>query len=510
MSVYLTPTQQAEQAAPIVVDEKIARELIDDFGFTSLAPGLAPASLAAPLEALSLVADDSAPEVDPFDTSFIDIEAIKSGAALPQKPTELIQNLDFTEAEFDPFDTSHIAPEVAVSKKEEEEDVKVNIGELWLFQKLKYFCFSNRSNNFTFIASSKHTQTHPSFITKFNFIITTTIMSNPFLVDLDDNYTPYTSGISTPFSGAATPTTKRRNSTNPFEILSPEGDEPPVTFTLDNEALQSAANEINNNNNSSQQPQENVASTIADMTADFYQAITKHDFNFDATINDDVFEEQQSGRGLQDDILGGDDHEEEDEYEEDNNNFEHQLNKPVTTVKTINYDEEESHGGGVSSSSALFDPFETIHDDDGMSSKRSSVEVSGITPLVSTTGTSSSNQTVTELASSLVSANSAKAKELFNSSMASFELLAAGGKPAGKDDDLLGSPMTPTTPPSMEENSAEVGAVAGAAGSAFLTPAPPTTAGMDVYSSNDLSDLSDVSPTTAADVRSAFNMYSGE
>lgn len=116
------------------MDEKIARELIDDFGFTNIAPGLAPALV--PLEALSLTESSNEPEVDPFDTSFIDVEALQSGAALPVKPTELIQNLDFTETEFDPFDTSHI-PESAIpvlgeeksevaESKEEEEDVKVS------------------------------------------------------------------------------------------------------------------------------------------------------------------------------------------------------------------------------------------------------------------------------------------------------------------------------------------------------------------------------------------------
>lgn len=334
-------------------------------------------------------------------------------------------------------------------------------------------------------------------------------MSNPFLVDLDENYTPYTSGISTPFSGAATPTTKRRNSTNPFEILSPDGDEQPVTF-LDHDALQSAANEINNNNNGKDNGQQNVASAIADMTADFYQAITKHDFNFDATINDDVFEHEQAQHSDnrldegEDNLEAHDDEVEEGEDEEDNNNV---SRKPVTTVKTVQsyLDEDQT----------LFDPFETIHDDDGMSSKRSSVEVANLGSTMMT-----SNKTVTELASSLVSANSAKAKELFNSSMASFELLAAGGKAASENqnssanqNDLLLSPMTPSTPPSnYDDNSAEIGGSGGFGGSsglaAFLSPAPT---GMDIYSS-DLSEMSDVSPTAAAagtDVRSAFNMYSG-
>lgn len=80
-----------------VVDEntkRIAQELIDDFGFINPAPGL-PAAL-EPVQTTETF--------DPFDTSFIDIEAIKSGDCI-NKPT-LIKDIDV--GEIDPFDTSYI------------------------------------------------------------------------------------------------------------------------------------------------------------------------------------------------------------------------------------------------------------------------------------------------------------------------------------------------------------------------------------------------------------------
>lgn len=116
-----------EAAAPPVQPQdestqKLARELIDDFGFTNPAPGIP----APPLENLSLADLD----IDPFDTSFIDIEAIKSGKSV--KPTELIQDLDLTQVEFDPFDTSHIATPTIIDKTEvvpEETEVDVKVGQ---------------------------------------------------------------------------------------------------------------------------------------------------------------------------------------------------------------------------------------------------------------------------------------------------------------------------------------------------------------------------------------------
>lgn len=97
---------------------KLVRELIDDFGFTGPSSGI------APLQAT--VVNTFTEDVDPFDTSFIDIEAIKSGKTL--KPTELIQNLDISESEFDPFDTSHVEAAITqdlVVQEDQEEDVKV-------------------------------------------------------------------------------------------------------------------------------------------------------------------------------------------------------------------------------------------------------------------------------------------------------------------------------------------------------------------------------------------------
>lgn len=90
-----------------VIDEstiKLAKELIDDFGFTNLAPAIG-----------SLVGDQISIEpiessVDPFDTSFISVEAIRSGKAqeiVEKKKEEILAKLD-QDVEFDPFDTTHI------------------------------------------------------------------------------------------------------------------------------------------------------------------------------------------------------------------------------------------------------------------------------------------------------------------------------------------------------------------------------------------------------------------
>ena len=79
--------------------KKIARELIDDFGFTNPAPGITTL-----LEQASITGAALQDDIDPFDTSYIDIEAIKSGGAV--KGVELIKDIEIKE--LDPFDTSHI------------------------------------------------------------------------------------------------------------------------------------------------------------------------------------------------------------------------------------------------------------------------------------------------------------------------------------------------------------------------------------------------------------------
>ncbi|OTF78926.1 hypothetical protein BLA29_006199, partial [Euroglyphus maynei] len=86
-----------------LIDEgtkKIARELIEDFGFTNPAPGI-------PLvdtDTKASLFDIEEPSIDPFDTSFIDVEAIRSGESI-SKPI-LIKDIDVNE--IDPFDTSYI------------------------------------------------------------------------------------------------------------------------------------------------------------------------------------------------------------------------------------------------------------------------------------------------------------------------------------------------------------------------------------------------------------------
>lgn len=237
-------------------------------------------------------------------------------------------------------------------------------------------------------------------------------------------------------SGAATP--KRRNSTNPFEILSPESED--VHF-LDNEITNS---EVNNEGSGGA----NVASAIADMTADFYQTISMKPYEFEPA--DDVFDEEKKLEPFE------------------------EFNSRVTTVTTVNFDND---GRGV------FDPFETIHDDDAtVSSKRSSIEQPKDAPTSTTAEQSRSDF------------KSAKAKELFNSSMAGIEILAAAATSTAAAAEATSdfSPLTPTTPASGCDN-------------AFLS-APQ---GMEAYSS-DLSELSDVSPTKQTEIRSAFNDFSGE
>lgn len=191
------------------------------------------------------------------------------------------------------------------------------------------------------------------------------------------------------------------------------------------------------------------------MTADFYQTISMKPFDFEP--NDDVFG---------------------DESKINKDPFDH-CDVKMNTVTTITYDNNEDDGGGGGGGD-VFDPFATIHDDEAtISSKRSSIEHGQMKDCTEMSN-DNDNGTVSK---------SAKAKELFNSSMAGIELLATTNIPPSASSEF--SPLTPATPVSGCDN-------------AFLS-APQ---GMDMYSS-DLSDMSDVSPTTANDVRSAFNMYSG-
>ncbi|XP_075681280.1 stoned B isoform X3 [Dermatophagoides pteronyssinus] len=256
-------------------------------------------------------------------------------------------------------------------------------------------------------------------------------MSNPFLADLEESYTPYSaSGTQTPYSvGARTP--KRRNSTNPFEILSPENEN---TTIFDN-------------NDETSNTAQNFASAIADMSADFFQSINKTSTKFD----EDVFTEDEQNK-INSKVI---------------NDNEEPVNK-TTTVKTItNFD---------TNNGTVFDPFQTINDDDpNFSSKRSSIEQNQQRESSST----NDDEKIPKIASS-------KAKELFHSSMNEIELLASANREVQSSltnaDD---SPISPTD----------------------LLAAPLK---IEPYSS-DLSDLSDISPSNivANDIRSAFDAYPG-
>ncbi|KAH9506421.1 hypothetical protein DERF_011154 [Dermatophagoides farinae] len=94
-----------DKTKPVIDEEtkRIARELIEDFGFTNPAPGIPLVDGEKTKTDTSLFAIEE-PTIDPFDTSFIDVEAIKSGESI-LKPT-LIKDIDVDE--IDPFDTSYI------------------------------------------------------------------------------------------------------------------------------------------------------------------------------------------------------------------------------------------------------------------------------------------------------------------------------------------------------------------------------------------------------------------
>lgn len=247
-------------------------------------------------------------------------------------------------------------------------------------------------------------------------------MSNPFLADLEESYTPYSaSGTTTPYStGGATP--KRRMSTNPFEILSPEDEGPNFNDGETNDQT----NQVNHGGVDAN----NVANAIANMTADFYETI-KMSYGNNEGDDDDVFKDNEEA-----------------------------VTSTAKTVNTVFETTDKGAGGQV------FDPFETIHDDEGtVSSKRSSLE-----------------HTSVEIGATF---RSAKAKDLFHSSMAEMEMLAATQtgadfSPASNDPGYLGAAAAAST--------------------------------TDVYTS-DISELSDVSPANPSTESVAFqskHIYSGK
>ncbi|OTF74334.1 hypothetical protein BLA29_010817, partial [Euroglyphus maynei] len=170
---------------------------------------------------------------------------------------------------------------------------------------------------------------------------------------------------------------------------------------------------------------------------------------------------------------------EEDVFAEDEQNKindddeEDHVNTTTTTVKTItNFN---------TNNGTIFDPFQTINDDDpNYSSKRSSIEQNQQQQQQRKSSSTNDEENVPKIASS-------KAKELFHSSMNEIELLATANRQVQSSLTNTGdSPISPTD----------------------LLMAPLK---IEPYSS-DLSDLSDISPSNivANDVRSAFDAYTGE
>lgn len=234
--------------------------------------------------------------------------------------------------------------------------------------------------------------------------------------------------------GARTP--KRRNSTNPFEILSPENET--TTFLG------------NNNDDETSNTAKNFASAIADMSADFFESINKTSTNFD----EDVFADEQNKINDDKVIHDSDDH----------------VNTTtITTVKTItNFDSNND--------TTVFDPFQTINDDDlNFSSKRSSIEQRK-------SSSTNDEENIRKITSS-------KAKELFHSSMNEIELLAAANRVEVQPVSTNAEDSSPISPTDL-----------------LMAPQK-----IEPYSS-DLSDLSDISPSNivANDIRSAFDAFTGE
>ncbi|KAF7492726.1 hypothetical protein SSS_03331 [Sarcoptes scabiei] len=102
-----TQRSDPKQLEPIVDENtlRISRELIDDFGFTNPAPLISIGDSKNSANILTFEESNASNSIDPFDTSFVDVDAIRSGSTIAIKPT-LIKDIDVDE--IDPFDTSHI------------------------------------------------------------------------------------------------------------------------------------------------------------------------------------------------------------------------------------------------------------------------------------------------------------------------------------------------------------------------------------------------------------------
>ena len=173
-----TPQQITEEKLKAVAEEPIPEpkhldSLLDDFGFNK-EPEVIPVAYQPVLFEEEDYLDD------PFDTSFVDVSTVA-----PKAAKELIRSSDTTkqldtnshlDGEPDPFDTTYV--ESAITGQSV---VKPNSIDISPIETPKTFPdYSHRISR----CSSRDS-----------------IMSNPFLQDLTDYYTPYASGAHTPYSG---------------------------------------------------------------------------------------------------------------------------------------------------------------------------------------------------------------------------------------------------------------------------------------------------------------------
>ncbi|XP_054160700.1 uncharacterized protein LOC128958791 [Oppia nitens] len=235
-----TPQQITEESlkkvAKEVKPETINLEtsnLLDDFGFNK-EPEVIPVAYQP------VVFEEEDYLDDPFDTSFVNVSTVAPKAAAElilskSNVKKLLKTPSNPEIfDIDPFDTSYV--DTAVSGQSVVKPNSIDISPIETPQTLPDY--SQRISR----CSSRDS-----------------IMSNPFLQDYNDYYTPYASGAHSPHSGTATP--KRRNSTNPFE--------------------ESPEEEVKNVVSSGQSP---VASAIADMTADFCNAISANSYEISEAV----------------------------------------------------------------------------------------------------------------------------------------------------------------------------------------------------------------------------------
>ncbi len=152
----------------------VASNLLDDFGFNE-EPEVIPVAYQP------VVFEEEDYLDDPFDTSFVDVSTVAPKAAeeLILSTDKQLENCDFdldVDSEPDPFDTSYV--ESAISGQSVVKPNSIDITPIETPVTLPDY--SARLSR----ASSRDS-----------------IMSNPFLQDLNDYYTPYASGAHTPYSG---------------------------------------------------------------------------------------------------------------------------------------------------------------------------------------------------------------------------------------------------------------------------------------------------------------------